>query len=204
MPTYRTQAVIATADNVSANFATNTWHVLAPDLTELALWHSALVTFYQTVDNYMGNLVRGSDGLLLKSYDLADPSPRAPVLTFEADLTPVAGTPLPPEISLVMSFQAPQESGISQARRRNRIYLPFIVDSTNDTGGRPSAALVTALANAGDALLTASGPTSGDWQWVVYSPTDDAIDVVDNGWVDNDWDIQRRRGRPATSRTLFS
>ena len=202
MPVYRTQCQIATADNVSANFATNTLHVLAPDVVELALWHAAVAAMYQAFDAYMNNQVRTTNGLLLKSYDVDDPEPRAPVLTNNYNLTP-SGAGLPPEVSLVMSFQAEQASGIPQARRRNRIYIPFLQSSANDTQGRPSTSIVSAVQAAGAALLAASGPTSNDWQWIVYSATDATFDLVENGWVDNEWDIQRRRGRPATTRSVF-
>ncbi len=202
MPTFRTQVTIRTADNISANFATNTWHCLAPDLVELALWHSALTTYYQAVDVRMSTVVGTTNALQMKSYDLADPEPRAPVLTFAANLSP-SGAPLPTECSLVMSFQAAQSSGIPQARRRNRVYLPFFNTGSNFTDGRPAGAVLTDVTNAGAALLAASGPSSGDWQWIVYSPTDNQFDLVDNGWVDNEWDTQRRRGRAATSRVTF-
>jgi hypothetical protein len=202
MPVYRTQATIRTADNVSANYATNTWHVLAPDLVELALWEAALTAFYQAVDVRISTLAGSTNALQYKHYDLADPEPRAPVLTGQASLSP-SGSPLPPEVALVMSFQAEQSSGVPQARRRNRIYLPFLNTGSGHTDGRPASAAVTDVTNAGAALLAASGPTSSDWQWIVYSPTDSTFDLVDNGWVDNEWDTQRRRGRVRTSRTTF-
>lgn len=202
MPTFRTQVTIATADNLVANFATNTFHVLAPDLAELALWHTGLVTFYQGFDNRMSDLVRTTDSLLIKSYDLADPEPRAPVLTFEGDLT-VGGATLPPEIAVVCSFQAEKSSGVNQARRRNRVYIPFINAASMDSDGRPNSGTVDDIVASAAALLAASGPTSADWQWIVYSPTDSQFDLVDNGWVDNEFDIQRRRGRLATSRDTF-
>lgn len=202
MPTFRTQVTIATADNLNANFATNTWHCIAPDLTELALWHAALTTFYTAIDTQMSNLVLGTNGLRMKSYDLADPEPRAPVLTAQSNLT-TGSAPMPTEVSLVMSFQAAQSSGVPQSRRRNRVYLPFIIQSANGTDARPNVTIINTVQAAAAALLAASGPSSGDWQWVVYSPTDSAFDLVDNGWIDNEWDTQRRRGRLATSRTTF-
>lgn len=203
MPIYRTQCTIATVDNLPANYATNTWHVSAPDLVELALWHTQLATFYGSLNAYFSNLVRTTDGFMCKSYDLEDPEPRQPVLTFEANLAPTGGNALPPEVALCMSFQAAPVSGIPQARRRNRIFFPFPAQSANATTGRPSAAFTDALRDAGAVVLANSGPTSADWEWVVYSPTDDTVDFVDNGWVDNEWDIQRRRGRLSTARDVF-
>lgn len=202
MPLFSTQVTIETADNIAANFATNTWHVLAPDLVELALWHTALASFYQTIDTDFSNLVKTTDGLKMKSYNIEDPIPRAPVLTATATLA-VGSNPIPTECSIVMSFQAAQSSGIPQARRRNRVFLPFFDTTALAATGRPASATQSNIITAATALLAASGPSSGDWQWMVYSPTDGQFDLVDNGWVDDEFDTQRRRGRPATSRVLF-
>lgn len=204
MPIYRTQVQIQTADNTAANYATNTWHCSAPDLVELALWEAALLAFYTAVDGLFSNQVKQTgNNVYFKHYDLADPEPRAPVLEGPAAISPTALGGLPPEVALVMSFQAPKTSGVPQARRRNRIYLPFMTSNAGGSDGRPQASTLTTVVGAATTLLAASGPTSADWQWMVYSPTDDAIDLVDNGWVDNEWDTQRRRGRKATTRSTF-
>jgi hypothetical protein len=52
--------------------------------------------------------------------------------------------------------------------------------------------------------MKAAAIASASWDWVVYSPTDDAYHEVANGWVDNAWDTQRRRGYKPTSRTTFT
>lgn len=203
MSLYRTQVTIRTADNIAANYATNTWHCIAPDLVELALWEAALTAFYQAVDVRISTLAGSTNALQFKHYDLNDPEPRAPVLTGQASLSP-SGSPLPAEVALVMSFQGAQASGVPQARQRNRVFLPFLNTGAGHTDGRPSSSAVTTVTDAGAALLAASGPVAAtDWVWVVYSPTTDTFVEVDNGWCDNEWDTQRRRGRVATSRTTF-
>jgi len=82
------------------------------------------------------------------------------------------------------------------------VYLPFFGETGNDTDGRPTPAMVTALAAAGGALLTAS-TAAATWAWLTYSTVAPGYTQVVNGWVDNEWDTQRRRGRAATSRTTF-
>lgn len=201
MPIYRTQFTVATTDNTAANFATNTFHCNAVDETNLALFNNAVRDFYLTIDAWMGSLVRTTNGLMWKSYDLADPEPRVPVLVGSATLAPAGTAPLPPEVSLCLSFQAVKASGQPQASRRNRVFLPFLDETQNSTDGRPSPTLVTGVANAADALWDASEAAS-DWSWIVHSPIGGDLAIVD-GWVDNEWDTQRRRGRPATSRTVF-
>lgn len=93
-----------------------------------------------------------------------------------------------------------------QARRRGRIYLgPFgqtVLGTTAVTSDRPLAAAVTAIANAATALATATA--GAVVPWVIYSPTNGSGAVVTDGWVDNAFDTQRRRGVAATSRTLWT
>jgi hypothetical protein len=94
-------------------------------------------------------------------------------------------------------------SGQPQARKRGRIYLgPFDTTQLN-ADGRILPACQTTIRNAAQALLTASD-VALDWSWAVYSPTNASGVIVDNGWVDNEWDTQRRRGRAATTRSTFT
>lgn len=205
MPFYRFQQSIQTADNVAANYATNTFHFFADDVAALSGVVTAVAAFYNGLSDRFSSLVR-QNGHTYKIYDLADPEPRAPVLEGGWNFTVApASTPMPPEVSLCMSFQATKQSGVPQARKRNRIYLPFIRVDQQNTDGRPTAAMVTDLALAGDALLAASDAAT-TWIWSIFSTIIpiNAAPPVNNGWVDNEWDTQRRRGRVAVSRTIFN
>jgi len=203
MPFYTVQAIIPTTDNVAANYATNTWTFEADDLTALGLACDALEDFYNDLDTYFSSMVRQTD-FMLKCYDNTDPEPRAPVLTREFDLSSApSGAPLPPEVSICLSFQADQVSGVPQARRRGRIYIPFVDTSTMGTDGRPTGTVVTNIASYGDTLLTASNGAA-TWTWLVFSRVEPGYSVISNGWVDNEYDTQRRRGRPYTSRVVFN
>lgn len=203
MPFYTTQAIIRTADNVEANYATNTWTCEADDLTALQLFHDELVDFYEEMDSFFSPLVATTNGLNLVSYLNTDPKPRPPVLMTNANLTVGSADPLPTEVALVLSFQGDKMAGVPQSQRRGRIFLPFLAEGHNGSDGRPNSAIVSALATAGDNLLTAS-TSAPTWTWLVYSAVAPGYTVITNGWVDNEWDTQRRRGRIATSRTTFS
>lgn len=75
--------------------------------------------------------------------------------------------------------------------------------SVLDTNGRPSSGLITNLVANGQELLNESDAAAG-WTWMVHSSvTGDNFAVVD-GWVDDEFDTQRRRGRLPTLRTTFS
>ncbi len=203
MPIYRIQQTIATVDNVNANYATNTWHFQGDDTSVFSPIVSAMVTFYNAVRPQMSALVRQNTHPY-KIYDLADPEPRAPLVEGSWNFSSApSGNPLPTEVSLCVSFQALKVSGEPQARRRGRIYLPFFNVSAIGSDGRPASGTITAVQSAADAFLTTSKAAT-TWQWIIRSPLVVAGgSVVENGWIDNEWDTQRRRGRVPVTRSVF-
>lgn len=204
MPYYTSQAIVKTLDNVQANFATNTWHFFADDVAALGSAHTALLAFYAAVDQYMSALVSGAAGSIeIVAYNDEDAPPRAPVLRTTSFLVPGTGDPLPTEVSLCVSFQGSRLSGVPQARRRGRIYLPFMNEANNAADARPSTGLVVGVVAGAQGLLSASD-AAASWNWVTYSTVAPGYATVTDGWVDNEWDTQRRRGRSSTSRTTFT
>jgi hypothetical protein len=167
----------------------------------LAAWHSALNTFYQGVDGFLSSALSGLG--TIKSYRRTDPKPRVPILTTDITITP--GTNVAPaEVALCVSFQAVRVAGLSQARRRGRIYLgPLHSTILDSSTGRPVTTSVASIVAAADALVTASKAATL-WKWSVWSEVNQQGREVDNGWVDNAYDTQRRRGLRPTTRTLFS
>lgn len=157
--------------------------------------------FYDTFYGRLANTV-AQNGHSLKIYDMTDPEPRAPIVDALWNLAGApGGTPMPSEVALCLSFQAARESGLPQARRRGRVYLgPFGTAANNN--GRPSTDCINDVAAAGQYLLDAS-LLATEWTWAVYSQVDNALVFVINGWVDNAWDTQRRRGVTPTARTTF-
>jgi hypothetical protein len=183
---------------------------------------AALTTFYSAVDDLLSPVL--NNPATIKWYDLTGTTqPRVPIRQDNLTLTfGVSATPFPEEVALCLSFQGDPVSGQAQGRRRGRIFLgPLAGGGQVVSGGRVhvGSAQVAQVATAAGALLSAS-TASADWEWVVYSPTivrsitiggsytpaahDAAATNVGNGWVDNVYDTQRRRGPRATSRTLFT
>lgn len=202
MTSYRVQIVLRTADNNPTNYITNTWHCAAITDSDASDFATAVITLHKALNfQYSGQLAQNNHEY--KIYDLTDPVPRAPIYEgLWSFASAPAGDGLPPELCVCLSYQAPKISGVPQSRRRGRIYLgPF--DSSLNVSGRPTSALITAIANAGEALLNAGIATAGDWNWAVYSTVLGGTADVTNGWVDDEWDIQRRRGRLASTRTVF-
>ena len=177
------------------DYPVNTLHFSLPTVNDtiLGLVHAAIAGAYDTFDtSYPATVEQNLHRV--KMYNMADPTPRAPVWddTFNLTTNPT-GDPLPSEIALCVSFQGDRVSGQSQARRRGRIYLGPLAEQDNDTAGRPAAAVTTDAGAWGAFLLDASLLDAG-WTWCVYSATDDELVPVTNVWVDNAWDVQRRRG----------
>lgn len=176
-----------------------------------------LTAFYQAIDTVIFGQNIASPAVL-KIYDLRDPTPRVPEYVDEIVLTPLASgidLTLPNEVSICASFQADAVSGQPQARRRGRVFLGPIHYAAAEMVGsqaRPTAAARTAIANACDAMAAGYElPVTGSVKWSVYSPRtdqtstiDDAFHDVTNGWVDNAFDTQRRRGGAPTTRTLWA
>ena len=203
MASYRVQMVIKTTDQNPENFITNTWSCAAITDSDANDFVTALITFYQAIRSWYPNTLEVG-GHVYKIYNMADPEPRVPVnegaWSFGASL---GGETLPSETSLCLSFQGTRISGLDQASRRGRIYLgPFTVSATDD--GRPSTTCIAAVKDAAQDLLDAGEATAGDWNWAVYSEKNGGTVDVDNGWVDNSWDTQRRRGIAYTTRSVFS
>lgn len=165
---------------------------------------TALSTFYTAVMPQLSSTLNPT-AAKVRFYNMGDSEPRAPYadnfLTIGATTGPLTG---PPEIACVLSFQGDRESGVRQGRRRGRIYLGPLGYTGLGNAETINVSTVDAIAAAGGALMDASDASS-TWSWVVYSqvPGHLAWTVVTNGWVDNAFDVQRRRGIDPTYRKTF-
>ena len=198
MPLYRVQFEFNMDTGNPLDKTMNTVHVIADDVGELESGAIvAFTTFYGTLDGYFSKLVL-PEASVYRAYDLDDPEPRAPVLEEVFDVgTTGTGDALPPELAVVVSFEAPQQSGEPQARRRGRLYFGPLDNVLNGTTGQIGTAVVDDFVNALDTLLTTNAAAT-TWAWAVYSRANDSAIEVTHGWVDNAFDIQRRRGLAPT------
>ena len=197
---------------IPKDLTVNTWYFEPPGAisSSAADITTALDTFYTAIGGLLSPVLTGTGSVAY--YDLEDPEPRVPVATGLITFTPDT-TGLPEEVALCLSFQGAVVSGEAQARRRGRVYLgPLSSDgSTLFTGYyRPSSGTRSSITTAANALMGTAGIN-----WSVFSPTTagpppwaagdlaNAFTPVTNGWVDDTFDTQRRRGAPTTARTVF-
>jgi hypothetical protein len=200
--TFQVQTLIPMTTNVPADIVTNTLHLSGADLAAVTPGIAAIKVFYNAISAHYSSVV-SQNAWRFKVYNLDDTKPRAPVYEETWNLTAApAGATLPAECAMVLSFQAARQSGEPQARRRNRIFIGPLDQTLLGVDGRWTTAANNLLANAADALL-ASSVAAGGWSWVVTSAFGGPYEI-NNGWVDNAPDTQRRRGVKATARTIFN
>jgi len=205
MTVCRVQIVIPADSANDKDACVNTWGVDLDTVSAggVAAFLGALVTFYNSWSAYRAQNMTWNQ-LTYKAYDLSDPEPRVPFSEGNLGTSTTAGTnSCPPELAVCLSFQGERVSGVSQARRRGRVYLGPLSPNVMGSDGRVTSAAVTAISNAGGVMKTASGMS--DWRWGVISTATGGIGFteVDNGWVDDDFDIQRRRGLDYITRDTF-
>lgn len=133
--------------------------------------------------------------LELRVYNLGQPPPREQIRR-ELPLPPRSASGYPAEVCATLSYFA----GRNLARRRGRIFLgPLGVGvGTMTSDGRvriDGNFLETVLGRAENVLRT-----SENVKWCIVSQADAAAHIINNIWMDDAFDTQRRRGEKAGDR----
>lgn len=212
MATLRSQVVLPYFTGIPKDVITNTHHWLTDDsfspAEDAVTIASRLEVFYEdAMDGFAANHVSWSLGRV-KVYDLGDPEPRPPVADLPLNLNIIAAvSTLPNEVAVVVSYHADPVPGVNPGRLRNRFYLGGFTQAIMSAGSGSSFpivsnAAVTQIAGAAAALLL---DNTTPVQWVVASRATGLTitSQISGGWVDNEPDTQRRRGVPASARTLW-
>lgn len=213
MSVLRAMVTIPRESGFPSDAVTNTWHFNtdgSDNDASAALILDRLDDFYnvdlgiQPVAKYFSREIVGAS-TRLKVYNLDDDEPRSPILDAAMPLTEgTAGDALPSEIAVCLSYHLAPVSGLPQARRRGRIYLgPLSSQTQAFVSGEcfVDGGFIADICLAASALANAD---TADTKWCVYSPTNDSgIAPVVGGWVDNAFDVQRRRGVDPTVRNTW-
>ena len=206
--TYRALTTLQWASGLPQDVTVNTSYWIAPgslnDFSEIA---DRLINFYDGWSQYMAGIIPTS-GHTIRLYNMADAEPR--VIQYEEPFTlPGASATggLPCELAVCLSYAADPFSGIPPSSRRGRMYLgPF--DTTALAAGTASAPATVNTSMLGtiaaEAALLQVPLNEEDVVWAQYSDKLGLTNPVTSAWLDNEWDIQRRRGVEATSRTTVS
>jgi hypothetical protein len=203
----RAQVILHTTDNLSANYVTNSWCFITagiPGLSDYPDYTTAFKDFYDDLSGFL-SLPIAQNAHEVKYYDLEQTTPpNYPVATGTFNLASAPTSPgLPSEVALCLSFQGQKVPGFPQNRRRGRVYIGPLAQTQN-TAGRPGVSLISGINAAAVALCTSLKAASVPADLAVWSQVDGDAVVVEDGWVDDAWDTQRRRGVQRTSRTTWT
>lgn len=210
----RADAIWGMASGLSRDVSVNTFHFILPDTPDpgsLDAIDGALLDFYDKTgtDPDIKSLLSPvlSEGVTFKLYSATEEG--APIATYFHDIgDPSASSALPNEVACCLSYRAAPSPGVPPARLRGRVFIgPLNTDavlSTGPSGAQPSDDLILALANAGSGLVDNASINTLGVYWVVYSRAGDLFSIVTDGWVDNEFDTQRRRQVDATVRTPWN
>lgn len=208
MTAVNVRTIFPATSGIPEDTVTNSWHfdvrvdILSPDFIPKMVEINVALRDYYTSFSPFGSSLLSPDKCRIEGYVLSDPEPRQPRYDAPFGNFTWGVNAAPTEVSLCMSYQAARQSGVPQARRRGRVYMPPMALNALGADGRPDVNVIDIINTAADTLLDAS-EAAADWDWIQYSPTDLQMSDIDNGWVDDEFDTQRRRGRKATTRVTF-
>lgn len=198
-----TQVRLERTSGIPADAVVNTFHhILDTDGSPAAVTgagqiHTALIAFYAAFDQLLAATLSGA--VTIKTYTLADPLPRAAVLTTTTTLGATSGSSLPAELAVCLSYRAAPVSGVPAAQTRGRIYVGPLGTGflTTVAAGdvRPLQSSLSTIRAAAITLANAAGP-----DWCVWSPTTLVARPIFEVSTDDAFDIQRRRGAAPTAR----
>lgn len=207
MPDIRVMFVGHGASNLPEDRIVNTFHFSVGAGTAETLMtqaFEALTTFYNSpapsyaLSAYLSPWVQRSAEF--RAYDLSQTPPRVPVIepiTLAASNT---ASGLPEEVAIVTTLQGAVPPALT-ARRRGRLYIgPLnnntITPGTSSTPSRPDSVFTDIIG------YTCARLVIGNVGWCIRSsvPFQNFVQIAD-GYVDNAFDTQRRRGPETTART---
>jgi hypothetical protein len=130
----------------------------------------------------------------VKVYDAEAPKPNYPHAVYENNETQRNLTNWPHELALCLSYYAVH----NVQRHRGRLYLtPGLMFNSQ---GLDTFATGTMMQKMADYAKVLEGIGGVNVDWCVWSRVDRKAYSVTDYWVDNEWDVQRRRGLKATQR----
>lgn len=138
------------------------------------------------------------------TYNLADPEPRIPTTTTFTLPTAVSTSNLPQELAVCLSYRGTLPI---HPRRRGRIYFGPLANHTDNLlpGSSSAYAFVGSILRQRLVEHAKDLRNNGSVGWCILSsvPSQNIV-PIDAGYVDDAFDIQRRRGHETTVRTPFS
>jgi hypothetical protein len=180
------------------------------------LFYNHIYTVDEAVSGYMSSVLsREANGCRFRGFDVGDhldgsPTGLAPVhdSSWTLGAAAVGALDLPSEIAVCNSFHDATNLGEGghtgprpASRHRGRNYIGPLNDLAVDNDGVPHVLEAFRLAITGAA--SSDDINTGNVTWSVWSRKNAAMYAVTAGFVDDAFDVQRRRGEKASTRTVW-
>jgi hypothetical protein len=134
-------------------------------------------------------------GLTVKLYEIGLPKPNRPKATAVRNAGLSAESTQPRELAMCLSFYGDRNA----PHQRGRLYVPLgVLTAAGALSVRPAAGLRDNLGTWADIF---SGLGGANVDWIVWSPTRQEATKVDHWFVDDEYDVQRRRGYKPSARS---
>lgn len=179
------QVILKHENKLPQDVFINTLHFDVVNLDSIEGTCDGIADAYTT--KLMPRMSSAIDGMTIRVYD-PGANPGGP--SFSKDYAfPGGATKGPGELACCLSYASVDDPEASLPRRRGRIYCGPLYASVSE---RPDVNLRTAVLDFGTALAAVGFASNTTWK--LYSKTDKAYAKIESIWVDDAWDIQRRRG----------
>ncbi len=215
---YTAQVVFQNVSGMPEDEYVNTLHFDGPAPADFAALTNAIHEFYDltggigglAVSNFLSPVIDRAQLVVAKFYDrTAGGTPTGPPVATGSFLIEgnTTGNALPGEVACVLSFYA--DNALGQVLQRGRIYVgPLTVGAISYLGNgipRVHQNLRTAMTAAAVRLRDSVAISANPWSTIHTNPVGGALTAmpVTNGFVDNGFDTQRRRGVAADFRNTF-
>lgn len=222
MPNYLLRVTMPYQSGLPSDVVTNDFAVQSTAGLETGVIE-ALIGFYNSTEvtetfpiaSYIGPIVdRTTDACKIDVYVIPPNNGElgSPVATVNWTLGPTAAaSSLPLEVACCLSFYAASGAGVLARRRRGRVFLGPLTGATLSSDATlpiVGIAFIDALTRAASVLkdeVVAAGAVWCVWSRGGQKPSPGAPGLfpIEAGWVDNEFDTQRRRAVKATARTTW-
>lgn len=209
------QVVFPRTTGLPEDVVTNTFHFLKAPGTSFAVaaadagdwledFYTGLTSPATTfpVGYFLNSTISRATPAKVNVYDGSIPEgSRTPATSTFTVPTGASSNALPDEVACCLSFRC-SNTTIPFARQRGRVYIgPLNYDAVAAVSAgdvRPDATFASRMLDAAERLADNAKGTSQFWG--IYSQSSNAINRVEFCWVDNAFDVQRRRGAAPSSR----
>jgi len=210
------------------SFSKDSGEFTGPDFSHIS---QALTRFYgsppsgdgDAIGAYLSRAIMDEPDPVINFYDanaVGSPIGVGSILGYAPSGTAVS---LPNEVALCLSFFADMTGAVEEgpvdistgkktrpkSRRRGRIYIgpltaSALIGSTSTNPGRPDPTFTDIVRDAASRLMHDPDGDRPGTTWCIHSRRDDVFRPVIGGFVDDEFDTQRRRQPVSTSRLTFS